>query len=131
MYAWLCLRIQKKTLDATRGGRTTEETSLAEPWTRRDQVVCAGWDPYRWAHQRTWPRAVGDEFQSVFKGFLCAATRVEGEQGNLEKTHLASNGTLVGGLALDGEGNTVGGLGLDLKGRCRQISRSLEVIGGS
>lgn len=34
-----------------------------------------------------------------------------------EKTHLASNGTLVGGLALDGEGNTVGGLGLDLKGR--------------
>lgn len=36
-----------------------------------------------------------------------------------EKTHLASNGTLVGGLALDGEGNTVGGLGLDLKGRCR------------
>jgi hypothetical protein len=31
------------------------------------------------------------------------------------KTNLASDGTLVGGLALNGEGDTVGGLGLDLK----------------
>lgn len=31
------------------------------------------------------------------------------------KAHLASDGTLVGRLALDGEGNTVGGLGLDLE----------------
>jgi hypothetical protein len=31
------------------------------------------------------------------------------------KTHLAGNGALVGGLALDGEGDTVGGLGLDLE----------------
>ena len=49
-----------------------------------------------------------------------------------EKTHLASNGTLVGGLALDGEGNTVGGLGLDLQGGCRDkaISRFSGGIGG-
>jgi len=30
-------------------------------------------------------------------------------------SHLASNGSLVSGLALDGEGNTVRGLGLDLE----------------
>lgn len=52
-------------------------------------------------------------------------------RGSVEKTHLASNGTLVGGLALDGEGNTVGGLGLDLKGRCKGISKALEGVGGS
>jgi hypothetical protein len=37
------------------------------------------------------------------------------EEKRREETHLAGNGALVGGLALDGEGDTVRGLGLDLE----------------
>lgn len=49
--------------------------------------------------------------------------------GTSGKSYLASNGTLVGGLALDGEGNTVGGLGLDLKVRFGLVSFGVVCAG--
>ena len=85
-----------------------KKSSAVETRARRDRVVCVGRGLYQWAHRRTWPRAVGaaslaiDDLPSRL-GFI------------RDTTHLASNGTLVGRLALDGEGDTVGGLGLDLK----------------
>lgn len=76
-----------------------------------DRVVCVGGGLYQWAHRRTWPRA----------GVRAVLAKVR-QNWILERSYLASNGTLVGRLALDGEGNTVGGLGLDLKVGCKLIS---------
>lgn len=43
------------------------------------------------------------------------------------KTHLAGNGALVGGLALDGESDTVGSLGLDLEVGWSWLAREVGI----
>ena len=55
------------------------------------------------------------EKNQVSRLFFILIPRVGLQFHCTRETHLAGNGALVGGLALDGEGDTVGGLGLDLK----------------
>lgn len=81
-----------------------------------DRVVCGGGGLYQWAHRGIWPRAVGNTVSA--NGALFATMWDVSGRGS----HLAGNGALVGGLALDGEGDTVRGLGLDLKVRWELIS---------
>lgn len=60
------------------------------------------------AHQRTWPPAVR-ECQLATDNFL--------NIGRI-RTYGAANRTLMGGLALHGEGDAIGSFGLDLNAGC-------------